>query len=326
MTHLVTGGLGFLGAGLVRELLADGRDVRVLDNGSRGNPSRLSDLSSDFELVEGDVRDAAIVRQATKGCTTVWHLAYINGTRFFYERPDDVLDVGIKGTLTTLDAALDLGVERYVLASTSETYNNPSAIPTDESERLMIPDVTNPRFSYGAGKIAGEALALHYGGQRGLDPVIFRPHNIYGPDMGHEHVMPELIESIVRISDGLTRREIELPIEGDGSDTRAFCFITDGARGARIAGDLGGSGEVYHLGTPEEITISELVGLIADIMRVSVDMKRGVRPQGSTPRRCPDITKLRALGYEPEVDLRAGLEKTIPWYVDYALATHHAHA
>ena len=130
MTHLVTGGSGFLGAALVHDLVAQGSKVRVLDDNSRGRPRRIEGL--DIEFVAGDVRDADVVRTATEGVDTVWHLAYINGTRFFYERPDDVLEVGIKGALNTIEAALDAGVRRYVLASTSETYNNPTHVPTTE--------------------------------------------------------------------------------------------------------------------------------------------------------------------------------------------------
>ena len=164
MKALLTGGSGFLGSQLCKELLDEGHDVVVLDDHSRGHPARLEHFGDRIKLVDGDVRDPASVRKATEGCEIVWHLAYVNGTRYFYEKPDLVLEVGIKGTLNTLEAALECGVKRYVLASTSETYNNPSHVPTTESERLMIPDVTNPRFSYGGGKIACELLTLHYGG------------------------------------------------------------------------------------------------------------------------------------------------------------------
>ncbi|NND04291.1 MAG: NAD-dependent epimerase/dehydratase family protein, partial [Acidimicrobiia bacterium] len=255
------------------------------------------------------------------GVHTVWHLAYINGTRFFYERPDDVLEVGIKGALNTIEAALNNDVTRYVLASTSETYNNPTHVPTTESERLMIPDITNPRFSYGGGKITSELLTLHYGGHRGLETVIFRPHNIYGPDMGHEHVIPEIVERIVKVSNGLTDKSIDLEIQGDGSETRAFCFVTDGASGARIAGEKGAPGEIYHLGTPEEISIRHLVELIGKTMGVEINVVPGPLRAGGTPRRCPDITKLEGLGYEPQVMIEAGLAKTVPWYVEHALAS-----
>lgn len=320
MQHLVTGGSGFIGAALVRELVAGGHDVRVLDDHSRGYPARLKDLEGQVELVTGDVRDADAVRAATDGCEVVWHLAYINGTRFFYEKPDAVLEVGVKGALNTVEAALDAGVRRYVLASTSEVYNQPSHVPTTESERLMIPDVTNPRFSYGGGKVASELLALHLGGKRGLETVIFRPHNIYGADMGFEHVIPEVVARIVRLSDGLKKKRVELPIQGDGSETRAFCYIDDGARGAALAGLEGGAGEIYHLGTEEEVTIRDLILGIGRVLDVELELVPGPLREGGTKRRCPAIAKLQGLGYQPQVSLDEGLRRTVPWYAERAVA------
>lgn len=320
MQMLVTGGSGFIGAALVKELLAAGHAVRLLDDNSRGHPRRLDGVLEQVEFVEGDVRDYATVRAASEGCDVVWHLAYVNGTRFFYEKPDLVLDVGIKGALNTVEAALDAGVKRYVLASTSETYNQPTHVPTAEHERLMIPDITNPRFSYGGGKIASELLALHLGGHRGLETVIFRPHNIYGPDMGFEHVIPEVVDRIVRRSEGLTKRRIDLPIQGDGSETRAFCFISDGAAGARIAGLDGGAGEIYHLGTQHEVSIRHLIELLGEALDVELNIQPGPLRAGGTNRRCPDITKLQGLGYAPQVDLKTGIFETARWYAQHSLA------
>lgn len=312
--HVVTGGSGFIGAALVRELVAQGHRVRVFDDHSRGRPARLRDIEDQIELCTGDVRDPQAVREAVRGCEVVWHLAYVNGTRFFYEKPDLVLEVGIKGALNTVEAALEMGARRYVLASTSETYNEPTHIPTAEHERLMIPDVRNPRFSYGGGKIASELLALHLGAVRGLETVIFRPHNIYGPDMGFEHVIPEIVARIYRLSEGLTRAEIELPIQGDGLDTRAFCEIRDGARGAYLAGVEGGAGEIYHLGTQEEVSIAALIHQIGAALGVRLHLQPGPRRAGGTSRRCPDITKLAGLGYEPQISLAAGIERAAQWY------------
>ena len=160
----------------------------------------------------------------------------------------------------------------------------------------------NPRFSYGGGKIASELLTLHLGGHRGLETVIFRPHNFYGPDMGNEHVIPEITRRIVELSDGLRRKAIDLPIQGDGSETRSFCFVTDGSRGAYQVGELGQPGEIYHLGTEREISIRDLVQMIGRSIGVEVTIVRpGELRAGGTTRRCPDITKARALGYEPQV-------------------------
>ncbi|NLT55950.1 MAG: NAD-dependent epimerase/dehydratase family protein [Actinomycetales bacterium] len=320
MKVLVTGGSGFVGASLVRDLLGQGHEVVVIDDNSRGHLGRLEGLADRLTFVEGNVCVPDDVRRATEGCEVVWHLAYINGTRFFYERPDDVLEVGIKGTLNTIEAALACGVRRYVLASTSETYNVPATVPTPESEWLKIPDVTNPRFSYGGGKIACELMTLHLGGHRGLETVIFRPHNFYGPDMGFEHVIPEITRRIVEESAGLTRPSIDLVIQGSGEETRSFCFVTDGSRGALIAGDRGTPGEIYHVGTERELPIRRLVEMIADVLSIKVTIVSGELREGGTPRRCPDIGKLRALGYEPEVSLEEGLERTVNWYAQHYLA------
>jgi len=317
MKALVTGGSGFIGAALCAELVASGHQVVVLDDGSRGHSRRLEPIADDVELLTGNVCDLEAVRRAVQGCETVWHLAYINGTRYFYERPDDVLEVGIRGTLNTIQAALESGVRRYVLASTSETYQTPSRVPTDESEPLKIPDVTNPRYSYGGGKIAAELLTLHLGGHRGLQTVIFRPHNIYGPDMGHEHVIPEITRRIIQLTEGLKRNEIDLPIQGDGSETRSFCFVSDGAAAARVVGEKGDDGGIYHIGTDREISIYELTTMIGEILGVTVNVVPGALRAGGTPRRCPDIGKVRSLGYEPQVALEVGLADTVNWYANY---------
>lgn len=319
MRVLVTGGSGFLGAALCAELVGSGHDVVVLDDLSRGRSARLDVLGAGVELLHGDVRRYEDVRRATEGCDVVWHLAYVNGTRYFYERPDDVLEVGVKGAVNTLDAALDAGVRRYVLASTSETYQEPTTVPTPETEMLRVPDVRNPRFSYGGGKIASELLALHLGRRRGLESVVFRPHNLYGPDMGQEHVVPEVTRRLLDVTDGLRHSRAQLPIQGDGSQTRAFCHISDGAHGAFLAGTLGADGEIYNVGTDREISIHDLVVLIAAALGVDVEVVPGPSRAGGTARRCPDITKLRGLGYVPGVDLEDGLAETVRWYAEQYL-------
>ena len=317
--HLVTGGAGFIGAGLVRALRAAGHRVRVLDDFSRGRSHRLEGLDG-IETRTGDVRDAATLHAAAEGCATVWHLAWINGTRFFYEKPDAVLDVGIRGTLNAIDAALGADARRFVFASTSEVYNRPDRIPTPEGERLLIPDVQNPRFSYGGGKIAGELLTLHLAARRGLETVIFRPHNIYGPDMGFAHVIPEVVERIIEASDGLERDAIDLPIQGDGQETRAFCHIADAAEGIRLAGETGESGGIYHVGRSEEVSIADLIHRIGRCLGVELTLKPGPLQPGGTPRRCPDVTRLEGLGYRSKVDLDAGLADAVGWYRDHFMA------
>jgi nucleoside-diphosphate-sugar epimerase len=316
MKVLVTGGSGFIGAALCRQLVATGYEVRVLDDNSRGSLTRLADSPVQIDFVSGDIRDAETVHAATEGCQMVYHLAYINGTRFFYERPDEVLEVGIKGAMNTIEAAISAKVNRYILASTSEVYNTPEEIPTPESERIMIPDMTNPRFSYGGGKIASELLTLHYGGKRGLETVIFRPHNIYGANMGFEHVIPELVVKIVKISDKLTKKSIDLPIQGSGEETRAFCYIDDAIRGILLCAEKGQAGEIYHLGTQQETSIRELIEQLGQILGININIIPGRLRPGGTTRRCPNISKLSQLGYQPQIDLKEGLTRTVSWYVE----------
>ncbi|MEZ5890000.1 MAG: NAD-dependent epimerase/dehydratase family protein [Xanthobacteraceae bacterium] len=156
--YLVTGGTGFLGSALVRRLVTDGHAVRVLDDNSRGSARRLVDIAQKIELVEGNVRDPSIVRAAADGVDTVLHLAAVNGTEFFYSKPELVLDVGVRGMLAVIDACRANGVRDLVVASSSEVYQTPPQVPTDETAPLSIPDVLNPRYSYAGSKIISELL------------------------------------------------------------------------------------------------------------------------------------------------------------------------
>ena len=180
---LVTGGSGFIGSAVVKGLLKRGHSVRVLDDNSRGNPRRLVEVADDIEFMQGDVRDADAVDRATAGVDAVAHLAFVNGTEFFYTKPKLVLEVGVKGALNTLESAIKHNVPQYWLMSSSEVYQTPPMVPTDESVGFSIPDPLNPRYSYGGGKAISELMAINYG--RGLfeKTIIVRPHNVFGPDM-----------------------------------------------------------------------------------------------------------------------------------------------
>ena len=190
---LVTGGTGFVGSYLVRRLVQEGLSVRVMDNNLRGDLGRLADIADKFEFVEGDICDYADTKAAFSGMDSVFHLAFINGTKNFYEHPDKVLEVGVKGALTTLDAAMELKLKNYIVTSSSEVYQEPTHIPTTENERIIIPDIMNPRYSYSGGKIITELLALHYTKRCDLRVIIIRPHNFYAENMGYGHVIPQFV-------------------------------------------------------------------------------------------------------------------------------------
>jgi len=317
MRYLVTGATGFIGSALVRALLKSGNAVRALDNESRGARSRLSDVESQIEWLPGDVRNASTVADAVQGVDTVCHLAAVNGTEFFYTQPDLVLEVAVKGMLNVLDACVAHGVGNLFVASSSEVYQTPAQVPTDETVALSIPDPLNPRYSYAGGKIMSELLTLNYGRKKLRRAVIFRPHNVYGPDMGWEHVIPQLtlrMRELGRQTDGA----IVLPIEGSGEETRSFVFIDDLIAGLLLVIEKGEHLSIYNIGTEDEISIKQLAEEIARHFHREVQIVPGELKAGGTLRRCPSIERIGALGYRPTVSLRQGLAATIPWYVKNA--------
>lgn len=310
---LVTGGTGFLGAGLVSGLARRGYAVRVFDNNFRGDLGRIGSIASNVEVIEGDIREPAAVDEATKGIDWVFHLAFINGTRHFYERPELVLDVGVRGALTTMDAAMKQGVERYILASSSEVYQEPTNVPTDEGERVMIPDIGNPRFSYSGGKLISELLALHY--LREVPKrVIFRPHNVYGPNMGWEHVVPDFMRRIKETATFAKDGKLPFQIQGKGVETRAFCYIDDAVDGIILCAEEGEDGQLFNVGVSDETDIATLAKMIGRIAGFDLELRHTPLRDGGTLRRCPDISKLQNLGYAPSVTLEEGLSRCWEWY------------
>lgn len=315
--YLVTGGSGFIGSALVKRLTADGFAVRCLDDNSRGAASKLGDALNDIEFVQGDIRDPAAVRAATKGVDGVIHLAFVNGTEFFYSKPELVLDVGVRGMLNVLDACRAEGVGELVLASSSEVYQSPPTVPTDETAPLCVPDVLNPRYSYAGGKIISELLAVNYG-RTGFDRVlIFRPHNVYGPDMGYEHVIPQLALRAAAAVREHPSGPVPLTLKGDGTQTRAFIHIDDFTESLMVLLDKGEHLNIYHLGNPEEVDIAALAGKIVACFGREARILPSQAPGGETSRRCPDIAKIAALGFRPTITLDAGLPDVVSWYAQH---------
>lgn len=313
---LVTGGTGFIGAKLVKTLVDHGSLVRVFDNNLRGKVSRLDGYIEKINLIEGDIKNYAEVYEASKDIDTVFHLAFINGTDNFYNFPEEVLEVGVKGAINTLDAAIALGLKNYIVTSSSEVYQQPTLVPTLEDERIIIPDIMNPRFSYSGGKIITELLTIHYAAKKDLKTIIFRPHNFFGPDMGTGHVIPQFILRMKELSNNFKIKEINFPIQGSGEETRSFCFIDDAINALLISAINGKKGEIYHGGTEDEISIKDLAFEIAKILGIKINIITGELLSGGTNRRCPSIKKLNSLGYFPKYSLEDSLKETISWYVE----------
>lgn len=317
--YLVTGGSGFIGSAIVKRLISDGHSVRVLDDLSRGRPRRLKDVEGAVDFIQGDVRDAARTAEAAKGVDSILHLAFVNGTEFFYTKPDLVLDVGVKGMISVIEAARTHGIPELVLASSSEVYQTPERVPTDETAALSIPDPHNPRSSYGAGKIISEMMALHQAGRFMKRVLIFRPHNVYGPDMGTEHVLPQFALRMREAAAGAGKGSVDFKIHGTGEETRSFIEIQDFADGLALLMERGEHLGIYHIGTREEVKISHIAHRVAACFGIEVQLRPDLQAApGGTLRRCPDIRKMEQIGFKPRVALEEGIPRLVRWYIEHA--------
>jgi nucleoside-diphosphate-sugar epimerase len=310
MNVLVTGGVGFVGSHLVKELVADGHDITVFDNVSRGARDRLDDVIDDVRFVEGDIRSKEELANAADDQDVIFHLAAINGTKNFYERPLDVLEVNVTGTQNVVDLARDENIDRLVFTSSSEVYGFPDEFPTPESHPLQIMNSENPRYSYAGSKILGEQYVVHGAEGGDFEYTIVRPHNLYGPDMGYDHVIPEFIE---RLLEGE-----EFTVYGDGTQTRSVCYISDAIDAiTTTATHPAAANEIYNVGTQHEITINELAEHLFDVAGVypSIEHIESKELSGSPERRQPDVSKAKAdIDYEPSVSLEEGLLDTFEMY------------
>tara|TARA_Y100000590_G_C15640046_1_gene984594 strand:- start:533 stop:1477 length:945 start_codon:yes stop_codon:yes gene_type:complete len=302
---LVTGGAGFIGSNLVKKLISKGHKVTIFDNLSRGSFKKFK-KSDNIKFINGDIRKITELKKAFKNIDCVCHLAYINGTKYFYSKPEIVIDVAINGLMNVINLSLKYKIKELILASSSEVYQKPTKIPTDENERLIIPNILNPRYSYGGGKILTELVGVIYGKKFFKKLIIFRPHNVYGPNMGEEHVIPTFIKKIKKI-----KNKGILKIQGSGTETRAFIYIDDFIEGLYKVISKGKHLNIYNIGNNEEIRIKYLANKIAKLMNKKIIFKYTPGLTGSTSRRCPDIKKIRKLGFKSVVNLDNGLRKTI---------------
>ena len=301
---LITGGTGFIGSHITRFYVRQGHKVTVVDNNTRGRRDRIGDVIQDVDFIEGDIQDYSLVESVCKNVDTIVHLAFINGTSNFYNHPDKVLDVAIKGILSVASAISKHRIENLILASSSEIYQTSRIYPTPEEIEMVVPELDNPRYSYGLGKILQEFYAYHAMKEL-INLSIFRPHNIYGSDMGNLHVIPQLFEKTISAK----KTGNPFIVEGTGEQTRSFCHIDDFIQGfSLISNSLNGK-QVFNIGTKEEVSILDLASRIANIVGVETGLTKSKMPAGGTLRRVPDITKLERLGYKQKVTLDNGLLK-----------------
>jgi dTDP-glucose 4,6-dehydratase len=305
---IVTGGGGFLGSHVCEALLNRGDEVVAVDNFSTSTIDNIVPFFAcpRFGFFHQNVSEYLDVAGPVD---VVMHLASPASPRDYLKSPIETLKVGSLGTLNTLELAKDKGA-RYFVASSSEVYGDPLVHPQDETYWGHVNPV-GPRSVYDEAKRFAEAMTMAYRREHGMDVRISRTFNTYGPRM-RPHDGRVVSNFIVQALHGKP-----LTVYGDGSQTRSFCYVDDQVRGLLALLDSEYTAPV-NIGNPHEFTVLELAHLVLEMTASSSEIRFEPLPVDDPSHRQPDISLARrVLGWEPEVQLREGLERTIPWFVKF---------
>jgi nucleoside-diphosphate-sugar epimerase len=306
MKALVTGGAGFIGSNLVRALLEEGYEVRVLDNFSTGHRANLAGLEVD--LVEGDLRSYERVATATRGVDLVFHQGALPSVPRSVQDPITSSEVNVGGTLNVLLAARDQSVSRVVAASSSSVYGDAPGMPRSESQRPQ------PLSPYSVSKLAAEQYCSAIHRVYGLETVALRYFNVFGeyqdPASGYAAVIPKFIRQLLS---GET-----ITVFGDGTTSRDFTHVENVVRANLLAATTDRAvGKVLNVAMGGSLTLNALVSTLSDLLDVSVTPLYGPPRPGDVRESMADITLARELlGYDPEVDLVTGLRRTVDWIAE----------
>ena len=306
--YLVTGGAGFIGSHLVEELANEGQRIRVLDNLSTGKKENLEPFLSKIEFIEGDIRDLELLQEAMDSVDYVLHQAAIPSVPRSVKDPLTTNSANVDGTLNVLLAVRDAGVKRVVYASSSSVYGDSPVLPKHEN---MTPE---PRSPYAVSKLAGELYCQAFHQVYGLETVILRYFNVFGPRQDpssqYSGVVAKFITSLLEGK--------EVTIFGDGEQSRDFTYVENVVEANLLATKATGvSGGVFNIACGDRLSVNELARLLAEI--VGVDPK--FEPRYAAPRpgdvlhSQADVLKARErLDYEAKVGTREGFERAVEWY------------
>ncbi len=312
---LITGGAGFIGYHLAKNLLEDGYTIDLIDNFQRGKEDQhFHELINNphITFINADLSSFDIYNNLDNNYEYIFHLASIVGVKHVVERPQDVIVSNVEMQKNIVYWATSLPhLKRFIFTSTSEVYAGTLAefsieFPTPESTPLTVSNMTNPRSSYMISKIVCEAVCHN----SGLPFIIFRPHNIYGPRMGFAHVIPELIRKIKESDTGSI--EVLSP-----EHSRSFCYVEDAVNMIRkLTFSERTDSKTFNIGNQiPEIRIQDLARKLVDISGYDLDIIPMDPTSGSPERRCPDMSFTQNyIDYKSRVDLDDGLLKTFEWY------------
>jgi nucleoside-diphosphate-sugar epimerase len=302
---VVTGGAGFIGSHLCARLLKEGHRVTAVDNLITGMRRNIASLlgNSDFEFIEHDV-----IKPLDLRADAVFHLASPASPRGYLDHPVETALVNSIGTYNMLEMARNSGAT-FLMASTSEAYGDPLEHPQEEAYWGNVNPV-GIRSCYDESKRFSEALTMTYVRSEGANARIIRIFNTYGPhsDPDDGRIVPNFITQAIKGE--------PITVYGDGSQTRSLCYVSDLVEGIIAATFTDGTmGQVVNLGNPQENTVLEYAYLIREMCDSQSVIEFMSLPQDDPTRRCPDITRAKALlGWEPKVGLAEGLGRTIEWF------------
>jgi UDP-glucose 4-epimerase len=313
MRVLITGGAGFIGSHLAHRLLADGHEVRVLDNFSTGNRANLTSLGEEIEVVEGDIQSYERVHNAVRDREVVFHEAALPSVPRSIQDPLTSNAVNVIGTLNLLLSARDSGVRRVVFASSSSIYGADRSLPKQE-ERASAPIAP-----YAVAKLAGEGYCRSFFEVYALETVALRYFNVFGPRQDplsqYAAVIPKFITTLL---DG--RQPV---VFGDGEQSRDFTYVDNVIEANMLAASAEGvSGQTFNVACGERITLNRLLGDLREIVDVDVEATYLEPRPGDVPHSLADISKARTqLGYKPVVEFDEGLRRTVEALIAQRKAT-----
>jgi nucleoside-diphosphate-sugar epimerase len=304
---LVTGGAGFIGSHLAARLLAEGIDVRILDNFSTGRRANTTAFAGELEVVEGDVRSYAQVSRATAGCELVFHQAALPSVYRSVHEPLPGTATNVLGTLNVLLAAREHGVRRLICASSSSVYGANPTLPKREDVHPL------PISPYATDKLAGEGYCRSFAEAYGLETVSLRYFNVFGPRQNpnspYAAVVPRFVTALL---------EGRCPtVFGDGEQSRDFTFVDDAVEANVLAMRADAPASVYNVAAGQRTTINMLLAELSDLLGTEVEPHYLPPRPGEVLHTLADLGRARReLGYEPTVALREGLVRTIAFLLD----------
>ena len=319
MKALITGGAGFIGYHLTRDLLEQGYEIVIADNLSRGVEDKfLKELEDTgrIKFISADLMEKENVMSLGDDYDYIWHLAAIIGVQNVLRQPYNVLTKNVELTANLIELGhMQKHLKRFIFASTSEIYAGTlqffgMEIPTPEDTPLAVTPLDHPRTSYMLSKIYGEALVI----ASGLPYCIQRPHNYYGPRMGMSHVIPELLKKAYFAEDGSTLDVYSV------DHKRTFCYVGDAVKMMRMLAESDSAlNQAFNVGNQApEITIREVAETVIKVVGKDLTINPLPATPGSPERRCPSMEKTKAaIGFEGTIMLEEGVKKTFDWYKKY---------